>query len=58
MFNETGADQKHMVSKVGKQILEMSKRVEFLESAKRHLEMLYAEQWGLDLSYLFSLASR
>ncbi|XP_033632946.1 uncharacterized protein LOC117294583 [Asterias rubens] len=52
-----GADQKHMVSKVGKQILEMSKRVEFLESAKRHLEMLYAEQWGLDLSYLFSLAS-
>ncbi|XP_077992476.1 kinase non-catalytic C-lobe domain-containing protein 1-like isoform X1 [Glandiceps talaboti] len=52
-----GADQKNMASKVGKQIAEMNKKIDFLESAKRHLEMLYAEQWGLDHGLLYSFAS-
>ena len=47
-----------MVSKVGKQILEMTKRIDFLESSKKHLEMLYAEQWGLELDHLHGLANR
>ncbi|XP_022080573.1 uncharacterized protein LOC110973789 isoform X2 [Acanthaster planci] len=52
-----GAENKSMASKVGKQLLEMTKRIEFLESSRRHLEMLYAEQWGLELCYLYSLAT-
>ncbi|XP_038045530.1 uncharacterized protein LOC119720079 [Patiria miniata] len=52
-----GADNKSMVTKVGKQALEMTKRIEFLESSRKHLEMLYAEQWGLELCFLYSLAT-
>ena len=47
-----------MVTKVGKQLTEMRNKIEFLESAKRHLEMLYAEQWGLDINLLYSFATR
>ncbi|XP_072042555.1 uncharacterized protein [Amphiura filiformis] len=52
-----GADHKTMLAKVGKQRTEMTTKIEFLESAKRHLEMLYAEQWGLDLNLLYSFAT-
>nr|XP_006817828.1 PREDICTED: uncharacterized protein LOC100378671 [Saccoglossus kowalevskii] len=54
---EPGNDQKNMVGKVGKQISEMNKKIDFLDSAKRHLEMLYAEQWGLDHVLLHSFAT-
>ncbi|XP_078669315.1 uncharacterized protein LOC144910284 isoform X5 [Branchiostoma floridae x Branchiostoma belcheri] len=50
-------ENKAMASKLNKQIIEMSERLEFLESAKKHLEMLYAEQWGLDHSLLYSFAT-
>ncbi|XP_035671726.1 kinase non-catalytic C-lobe domain-containing protein 1-like isoform X2 [Branchiostoma floridae] len=50
-------ENKAMASKLNKQIMEMSERLEFLESAKKHLEMLYAEQWGLDHSLLYSFAT-
>ncbi|XP_070541592.1 uncharacterized protein [Ptychodera flava] len=53
----SGVDQRNVIPKVSKQIEEMAKKVHFLESAKRHLEMLYAEQWGLDHKLLYSLAS-
>ncbi len=52
------ADHKTMLAKVGKQLKEMAAKIEFLESAKRHLEMLYAEQWGLDFNLLYSFATR
>ncbi|XP_033122474.1 uncharacterized protein LOC117121388 isoform X2 [Anneissia japonica] len=51
------SDHKSMVLKVGKQIDEMTAKVDFLESAKRNLEMLYSEQWGLDHALLYSFAT-
>ncbi|XP_071948601.1 uncharacterized protein [Antedon mediterranea] len=52
-----GTDYKTMVIRVGKEIDEMTNKIEFLESAKRHLEMLYSEQWGLDHSLLYTFAT-
>ena len=34
-----GGDQKSMMSKVAKQLIEMNTKLEFLDSAKKHLEV-------------------
>ncbi|CAH1783767.1 unnamed protein product [Owenia fusiformis] len=51
-----GADSKAMVSKVSKQIQEMNEKLKYLYAAKRHIQMLQAEHWGLELDLLYSLA--
>ncbi|XP_071508607.1 uncharacterized protein [Diadema antillarum] len=56
-LQEKGSSDKAMVSKVGQDLAETTQKIEFLESAKRHLEMLFAEQWGLEFSLLYSLAT-
>uniref|UniRef100_W5MKC3 Kinase non-catalytic C-lobe domain-containing protein 1 n=1 Tax=Lepisosteus oculatus TaxID=7918 RepID=W5MKC3_LEPOC len=52
-----GSEAKIMLPKVKAQLEEMTSKVEFLQSVKKYLEVLYMEQWGLDLSFLPSLAT-
>ncbi|XP_041477045.1 uncharacterized protein LOC121425125 [Lytechinus variegatus] len=51
------SENKGIASKVKQELAETNQKIEFLESAKRHLEMLYAEQWGLDFALLYSFAT-
>ncbi|XP_064630511.1 uncharacterized protein LOC135489206 isoform X2 [Lineus longissimus] len=52
-----GVDQRNILNKVSKEITEMTSKLVFLELARRHLEMLYAEQWGIDYSLMSSLVT-
>ncbi|XP_030841143.1 uncharacterized protein LOC584262 isoform X1 [Strongylocentrotus purpuratus] len=53
---KVSSENKGIASKVKQELAETNQKIEFLESAKRHLEILYAEQWGLDFSLLYSFA--
>ncbi|GCB71881.1 hypothetical protein scyTo_0006104, partial [Scyliorhinus torazame] len=52
-----GVDVKVVLPKLKQQLEEMRLKVEFLELAKRYLEILQMEQWGLRPSVLHSLVS-
>ncbi|XP_078079037.1 kinase non-catalytic C-lobe domain-containing protein 1 [Mustelus asterias] len=52
-----GIDAKAVLPKLKQQLEEMRLKVEFLELAKKYLEILQMEQWGLNMSVLLSLAS-
>ncbi|XP_074641281.1 uncharacterized protein LOC141899028 [Tubulanus polymorphus] len=51
-----GAEQKSTMAKVFDDISTMTKKILNLKEAKRHLEMVYAERWGLNHCLLSSLA--
>uniref|UniRef100_UPI00398F1D04 kinase non-catalytic C-lobe domain-containing protein 1 n=1 Tax=Pristiophorus japonicus TaxID=55135 RepID=UPI00398F1D04 len=50
-----GTDAKVVLPKLKQQLEEMKLKVEFLELAKKYLEILQMEQWGLNSSVLVSL---
>ncbi|XP_038677846.1 kinase non-catalytic C-lobe domain-containing protein 1 isoform X4 [Scyliorhinus canicula] len=52
-----GVDAKVVLPKLKQQLEEMRQKVEFLELAKKYLEILQMEQWGLRPSVLLSLVS-
>ncbi|KAK5853573.1 hypothetical protein PBY51_014715 [Eleginops maclovinus] len=52
-----GSDNKLMLSKLKSQLEELRSKVVFLDSVKKHLEILSVDQWGLEVSLLPSLAS-
>ncbi|KAJ8025439.1 Kinase non-catalytic C-lobe domain-containing protein 1 [Holothuria leucospilota] len=52
-----GADHKTMLTKVGHQLEEMETKLSFLDSVRCHLELTYAEQWGLEHNLLYSFAT-
>ncbi|XP_078421048.1 kinase non-catalytic C-lobe domain-containing protein 1 [Cetorhinus maximus] len=52
-----GIDVKVVLPKLKQQLEEMKLKVEFLELAKKYLEILQMEQWGLNSSVLLSLVS-
>ncbi|XP_067909436.1 kinase non-catalytic C-lobe domain-containing protein 1 [Heterodontus francisci] len=52
-----GVDAKVVLPKLKQQLEEMKLKVEFLELAKKYLEILQMEQWGLNSSVLLSLVS-
>uniref|UniRef100_A0A4W3JX37 Protein very KIND n=2 Tax=Callorhinchus milii TaxID=7868 RepID=A0A4W3JX37_CALMI len=52
-----GTDTKIVLPKLKEQLEEVKLKVEFLELAKKYLEVLHMEQWGLNSSVLPSLVS-
>ncbi|MCI4376250.1 hypothetical protein PGIGA_G00186180, partial [Pangasianodon gigas] len=52
-----GSEAKVMLSKLRAQFDELRTKVEFLDSVRQYLQVLYVDQWGLPLSLLPSLAS-
>ncbi|XP_067858527.1 kinase non-catalytic C-lobe domain-containing protein 1 [Heptranchias perlo] len=52
-----GTDAKVVLPKLKEELEEMKLKVEFLELAKKYLEILQMEQWGLNSSLLLSLVS-
>ncbi|KAI1894573.1 hypothetical protein AGOR_G00117170 [Albula goreensis] len=51
-----GSDAKLMLSKIKVQLEEMKSKVDFLDSVRKYLEVLFMEQWGLDMPLIPSLA--
>ncbi|XP_053477650.1 kinase non-catalytic C-lobe domain-containing protein 1 isoform X2 [Ictalurus furcatus] len=52
-----GSEAKVMLSKLRAQFDELRTKIEFLDSVRQYLQVLYVDQWGLPLSLLPSLAS-
>ncbi|KAG7333906.1 hypothetical protein KOW79_002313 [Hemibagrus wyckioides] len=52
-----GSEARVMLSKLRAQFDELRTKVEFLDSVRQYLQVLYIDQWGLPLSLLPSLAS-
>ncbi|KAK2852488.1 hypothetical protein Q7C36_007689 [Tachysurus vachellii] len=52
-----GSEARVMLSKLRAQFDELRAKVEFLDSVRQYLQVLYVDQWGLPLSLLPSLAS-
>ncbi|KAJ8418008.1 hypothetical protein AAFF_G00137170 [Aldrovandia affinis] len=51
-----GSDSKIMMSKIKAQLEEMKSKVDFLDAVRKYLEVLFVDQWGLDVPLLPSLA--
>uniref|UniRef100_S4RWP6 Ras-GEF domain-containing protein n=1 Tax=Petromyzon marinus TaxID=7757 RepID=S4RWP6_PETMA len=46
------AETKGVLSKLKEQVKEMREKIEFLQTTKRYIELLFADEWGLEISLL------
>ncbi|XP_052771824.1 kinase non-catalytic C-lobe domain-containing protein 1-like isoform X3 [Mya arenaria] len=54
--DKTAKGERNQILQVAKDITEMTKRINFIDLCKTHIQMLLAELQGIDVSYLHSIA--
>nr|XP_032807943.1 kinase non-catalytic C-lobe domain-containing protein 1-like [Petromyzon marinus] len=49
---QASKETKGVLSKLKEQVKEMREKIEFLQTTKRYIELLFADEWGLEISLL------